>query len=88
MSHRHKVSTTVASESMDYLQSLIRRGKARNLAQAVDLAVARARRAENRARLESDTAAYFAGLSPRALKDEVRLEARLDQGLDEVDFDE
>jgi hypothetical protein len=88
MSQRRKVSTTVAPESLAYLQSLIRRGKARNLAHAVDLAVARARRAENRTRLEFDTAAYFAGLSSRARMDEARLEAALSQGLDEVDFDD
>lgn len=88
MSQRRKVSTTVAPESLAYLQSLIRRGKARNLAHAVDVAVARARRAENRARLESDTAAYFAGLSSRARKEEARLEAVLGQGSDEVDFED
>ncbi len=88
MSHRHKVSTTVAPESLEYLRSLIKRGKARNLAQAVDLAVSRARRAESRARLEADTAAYFERLSPRARKEEARMEAVLGQGLDEVDFDE
>ena len=88
MSQRRKVSTTVAPESLAYLQSLIKRGKARNLAHAVDLAVARARRVENRAQLESDTAAYFAGLSSRARKEEARLEAVLARGLDEVDFDD
>ena len=87
MSYRHKVSTTVAPESLAYLKSLIKRGKARNLAQAVDLAVSRARRVENRARLESDTAAYFARLPARARKEEARLEALLDQGLDDIDFD-
>ncbi len=88
MSQRRKVSTTVAPESLAYLQSLIRQGKARNLAHAVDVAVARARRAENRARLEADTAAYFAGLSSGALEKEARLEAVVAQGLDEVDFDD
>ena len=88
MSHRHKVSTTVAPESLAYLQSLIKQGRARNLAQAVDLTVSRARRAENRARLESDTAAYFAGLSSRARKEEARLEVGLARGLDKVDLDE
>jgi hypothetical protein len=88
MSQRHKVSTTVAPESIAYLRSLIQRGKARNLAQAVDLAVSRARRAESRARLEADTAAYFEGLSPKALKEEGRLQTALGRGLDEVDFDE
>jgi hypothetical protein len=88
MSQRHKVSTTVAPESIAYLRSLIRRGKARNLAQAVDLAVSRARRAESRARLEADTAAYFDQLSPRARKEEARLETLFGGGLDEIDVDE
>jgi hypothetical protein len=88
MSHRRKVSTTVAPESFAYLRSLIQRGKARNLAQAVDLAVSRARRAESRARLEADTAEYFARLSPRARKKEARLQSALASGLDEVDLDQ
>lgn len=87
MNRRHKVSTTVAPESLAYLQSLIKRGKARNLANAVDLAIARARSAESRARLERDTRAYFEGLTPKVWKEESSLATALGQGLDEVDLE-
>ncbi|MFQ5663069.1 MAG: hypothetical protein ACE5HL_04495 [Terriglobia bacterium] len=88
MSQREKLSTTIAPESYAYLRSLIKARKARNLAEALDWALARLRRLDNRARLERDTAAYFARLSAKAAADESRLEAALDQVADEVDFDE
>ena len=87
MAHREKLSTTVAPESYTYLRSLVRRGKARNLAQALDIALARLRKLDNRARLEQDTAAYFAGLSEKARKEDSQLEAALDQAADEMDVD-
>ena len=86
MAGRHKISTTIAAESTSYLQSLISDGKVHNLAKALDLALARLRRADNRARLEQDTAAYFQNLSPKAAAEEARLEAALDQSADEIDF--
>jgi len=58
-----------------------------NLAQAVDFAVERARRIENRLRLERDTAAYFASLDERTLTDENRLESALTVSVDEIDFE-
>ena len=73
MAHREKLSTTVAPESYTYLRSLVRRGKARNLAQALDIALARLRKLDNRARLERDTAAYFAALSEKARTEESQL---------------
>lgn len=39
------------------------------------------------AKLELDTAAYFARLSPQALAEERQLEAVLAQAADEIDFD-
>ncbi len=87
MPHRHKISTTIAPESHAYLRRLVAAGKARNLAEALDLAVHRLRRAEQRRRLEEDTAAYFAGLSGDAPAEETEMETALDQSADEVDFD-
>ncbi len=87
MPRRHKISTTVASETYAYLQSLVRSARAANLAQALDLALGRLRRADNRARLERDTAAYFEKLSDDAAREEARLEASLDQSAGEFDFE-
>jgi hypothetical protein len=85
---RQKLSTTVAPEAYAYLESLVKAGRAASLAEAVDGVIERARRAENRARLQRDTEAYFARLSGRAAREEARLEASLGQLADEVSFDE
>lgn len=84
---RRKLSTTVSAETEAYLENLVATGKAATIAEAVDLAVARSRRAERRAHLERATAAYFAGLSAETAATEAELEARVAQMADEVDFD-
>ena len=85
---RQKLSTTVSSETHRYLASLVRTGRANTFAEAVDLVVRRAQRAERRSRLERDTAAYFGKLPARAAHEEARLEAALSQSTGEVSFDE
>jgi hypothetical protein len=87
MAKRHKISTTISVESAAYLRRLVDAGKAPNLAGALDLAVARLRRAERRARLEKATAAYFEGLSQEGAAEEAVLQHALDQSADEVDFE-
>lgn len=86
--NRRKISTTVAPETHHYLEGLVSTGKAANLAEAVDISVARARRMESRMRLERDTAAYFNKLSGKALEEEQQLATALDQMADEVDIDD
>lgn len=85
---RQKLSTTVSADTHRYLEHLVKTGRAGTIAEAVDWVVRRARRAENRARLERDTAAYFANLPAHVAKEEARLEAALSQSVDEVRFDE
>jgi hypothetical protein len=85
--NRQKISTTVAPETGAYLQSLVRRGKAANLAEAVDHAVAVARRQEARRNLASATAAYYASLRGDALADEQKLELAIASASSHVDFD-
>ncbi|MBZ5701480.1 MAG: hypothetical protein LAN84_06505 [Acidobacteriia bacterium] len=87
-STRHKLSTTVATETDAYLKALIRRGNASTLAEALDHVVALARRAEARAHLEEATASYFASRSPETAEEEARLEVALGAAADEVHFDE
>ena len=85
--NRRKLSTTVARETHNYLQSLVARGKATSIAEAVDLAVARAKRDENRLRLEAETAAYFAKLNGKDLDEDRALASAVASLTDEVDFD-
>lgn len=85
---RQKLSTTVSPATHRYLEHLVATGRVHTIAEAVDLVVKRARRAESRARLERDTAAYFASLPADAAGDEAQLEAALTQSVDEVRFDE
>ena len=84
---RRKISTTIAPETMSYLEDSIARGEAYNLAEAVDLAVGRLRLIENRERLERDTIAYFEQLSPEALKEEAELGAALATSARSIDVD-
>lgn len=87
LGHRRKISTTVSPGTFAYLQSLIESGKARNLAEALDVSMSGLRRAVNRARLERDTARYFASVTAASADEEATLEAALDRISDEIDFD-
>jgi len=85
--NRQKISTTISSSALDYFEGLIRTGAARTLAEAVDLAIERLLVYENRERLASDTAAYFANLTDEEAAEEQRLESALSQSAAGVDFD-
>ncbi len=74
---RQKISTTIAPKTLSYLQRLIDSGEVQTLADAVDLTVERLLAFENRERLEHDTAAYFADLSPEAELEESQLGSAL-----------
>jgi methylthioribose-1-phosphate isomerase len=86
--NRCKISTTVAPETDAFLKSLVRRGKAANLAEAVDRAVAVARRAESRRKLEAATAAYYESLSQEDIAEETALGLALSHESGKVNFDE
>jgi hypothetical protein len=85
---RTKLSTTVSGDTHRYLQSLVKSGRASTIAEAVDLVAERVQRLEKRARLERDTAAYFAGSPAGVQKQEARLEQALSDSVDEVSFEE
>ena len=85
--NRAKLSTTVAAENFAFLERCVSTGRADSIAEAVDLAIARLRRAENRERLERATAAYFEGLPPEAEAEEDRLALQLHAGAGGIDFD-
>ncbi len=85
---RKKISTTVSSDTHRYLQNLVKSGRASTIAEAVDLVTDKVRRAEQRARLERDTAAYFAGSPAGVQKEEEWIEQALSASVDEVSFEE
>lgn len=84
---RQKISTTIGSDTLSYLEKLISKGKARNLAEAIDLAVQKLLDYENSERLESGTREYFERLSPEALEEESSLGAALANSARGIDFD-
>ena len=86
--NRRKISTTVAPETDAFLKSLVRRGEAANLAEAVDRAVAVARRAESRKKLEAATAAYYESLSKENIAEDSAIGLALAHESGKVDFDE
>jgi hypothetical protein len=85
--NRIKLSTTVAAENFAFLESMVNAGRTDSIAEAVDLAIARLRLAENRARLEAATAQYFDGLSPAAEAEEQSLAGLLHPSASSLDFD-
>jgi len=86
-SRRRKISTTIASENQSFLKSLIRRGIAATLAEAVDHAVSVARRAEEREKLEAATEAYYASLSDEDMRAENELGMAISAASSLVDYD-
>lgn len=85
--NRAKLSTTVAAENLAFLESLVGSGRTDSIAGAVDLAISRLRRAENRLRLDRATAAYFEGLSSEAQAEEESLAGKLHTSAGGIDFD-
>lgn len=85
--HRQKISTTIAPETLAYLQQLLDSGEAATLAQAIDLAVNRLRILDNRHRLERDTAAYFDEMPEQELTEENRLASALSISARSLDID-
>lgn len=85
--NRMKLSTTVAAENFTFLETMVSSGHTDSIAEAVDLAIARLRKVENRARLEAATAAYFDGLTPEGEAEERTLAGQLHLSAGSVDFD-
>jgi hypothetical protein len=85
---RQKISTTVSPQTLSYFDHLIQKSEARTLAEALDLTVQRLLVYENRERLATDTAAYFANMTEAEAAEEQRLEAALSQSTAGIDFDQ
>lgn len=88
MLRRKKLSTTIGANNYAYLHKLVKTGKAESVGEAVDKAVEMARRLDNRATLERETAAYFQGLSSSVALEEADLENALSSASQEMEFDQ
>lgn len=84
---REKLSTTVSSETYEFLQNMVSEGEVASLAEALDAVVARIRRLENRKRLAAATTTYFEQLDPKAAREEQELAERMGSTGSKIDFD-
>jgi hypothetical protein len=85
---RKKLSTMIGAGNYAYLHDMVKAGRAESVGEAVDKAVEMARRLDNRATLEHQTAAYFQGLTSQAAAEETGLEDALSAASQEMDFDQ
>ena len=88
MSQRKKLSTTIGAGNYAYLRRMVQSGRAESVGAAVDKAVEIARKIENRAALERQTASYFKSLPHESAAEEMDLEAALSAASQEMDFDQ
>jgi hypothetical protein len=88
MLQRKKLSTTIGADSYAYLHKMVKAGKADSVGAAVDKAVEIARRIDNRAALERETAAYFKSLPSPVAAEEANLEDAVSAASLEMNFDQ
>jgi hypothetical protein len=88
MARRKKLSTTISPEGYAFLRALIRSKKAENLAQALDYVLDEVRRADNRARLEAATTAYYDSLTPEEIEEDNRIVASFASTAGKINLDE
>jgi hypothetical protein len=67
---------------------MVKTGRAESVGEAVDKAVEIARRLNDRATLERQTAAYFEGRSRRALTEDAELEDAVSAASEEANLDQ
>jgi hypothetical protein len=84
---RKKLSTTIGANNYAYLHKMVKAGRAESVGETVDKAVEMARRLDNRATLEHQTAAYFKGPTSKAAAAETDLEDAMSAASQEMDFD-
>ena len=84
---RSKLSTTVAPETLEFLEHKVASGEAATLAEAVDIVIRKVRQLENRQRLAAATARYFDKVEPRAAAEENAIARDLASAASTIDFD-
>ena len=85
---RAKLSTTVASETYEFLERMVKRGEAATLAEALDASISKVRQLENRRRLAEATTRYFEELDSDVLADENALANDMMSSAKGIDFGE
>ena len=84
---RAKLSTTVASETYEFLERMVKRGQAATIAEALDASIERVRRLENRKRLADATTRYFGQLDAQTITKENALAEDMMSAASTIDFD-
>ena len=84
---RAKLSTTVASETYQFLEQMVERGQAATLAEALDTAIGKIRRMENRKRLAEATTRYFEQADSHTTAQENALAEDMMSAAGTIDFD-
>lgn len=84
---RAKLSTTVASETYEFLEQMVERGEAATLAEALDASINKVRKMENRRRLADATARYFEQLDSHNMEKENALAKDMMSAASTIDFD-
>lgn len=84
---RSKLSTTVARETLDFLEGKVASGEVATIAEAIDAAIRKVRQMESRQRLALATARYFNDLEPRAASEENDLARDMALPARVIDFD-
>jgi hypothetical protein len=85
---RQKLSTTVSSESYEFLREMVNQGRAATIAEAPDIAVSVVRRIDNRRSLAAATARYFGQMDAKAATEERSLAGDLVAASGKIYFDD
>ena len=85
---RAKLSTTVASETYEFLEQMVKRGQAATLAEALDIIITKVRRLENRKNLAQATTRYFDELDSDSIREENALAHDMVSAAKNIDFDQ
>ena len=84
---RTKLSTTVSPKTMRFLEEKVASGQAGSIAEAVDMAIRKVRRLENRQKLAVATARYFEQMDAHAAAEESDIARDLASAASAIDFD-
>lgn len=84
---RAKLSTTVASETYEFLEWMVESGQAATLAEALDASIGKVRQLENRKRLANATTRYFEQSDSRTMAEENALAEDMMSAASTIAFD-
>ena len=84
---RTKLSTTVSPKTMRFLEEKVASGQAGSIAEAVDTAIRKVRRLENRQKLAAATARYFEQVVANVAAEETDIARHLASAASAIDFD-